>query len=133
MEFLDQPRVLYEDFPYETTFIVKLIDFGQCELKVGIERPINDDVCHGDEDKEKWGTFPEEFCPGYDMQYFLYTLVDILEGFLAQYYVLVALLSFVDEGLNTEANKTSQSRPTEVSKRSASEIVSYLKECKDMV
>ena len=28
-------EVLYPEFPYETNFVVKLIDFGQCELRVG--------------------------------------------------------------------------------------------------
>ena len=52
---------------------------------------------------------------------------------MAQYYVLDAVLGFVDEELSTEANKTSQSRPKVVSAKSAAEIVDFLKECKDMV
>jgi len=134
VQWLDTPQILYKNFPYETNFIIKLIDFGQCELKVGTERPLNEDVCHGDDEDPKWGTFPEEYCPGYDMQYFLYTLVDVLEGFLAQYYVLDALLNFVDEGIDTETNKTSQSRPTIVSKKSGKMLREFLwKECKSMV
>jgi len=134
VQWLDEPRVLYPRYPYETNFVIKLIDFGQCELKVGTERPINDDVVHGDDEVAKWGTFPEEFCPGYDMQYFLYTLVDVLEGFLAQYYVLDAVLGFIDEGIETEANKTPQSRPFKVSKKNAKQVREFLwKECKAMV
>jgi serine/threonine protein kinase len=133
VQWLDQPRKLYEELPYETNFVIKLIDFGQCELKIGETRPMNEDVVHGEESIEHWGRFPEEFCPGYDMQYFCYTLVDILQGFLAQYYVLDALLKTVDDSIGTESNKTPQSRPKVVSQKTAREIVEFLKGYKDMV
>jgi len=131
--WLDTPQQLYPDFPYETTFVVKLIDFGQCELQVGGGRPVNEDVCHEEEHFEKWGSFPYDFCPGYDMQYFLYTLVDILESFYDQYYVLDLLLKFVDEGIDTEANKTCQSRPKVISKKTGTDVRKYLKTLHSMV
>eukprot|EP00164_Ancoracysta_twista_P012835 GFYU01020264.1.p1 GENE.GFYU01020264.1~~GFYU01020264.1.p1 ORF type:complete len:329 (+),score=122.91 GFYU01020264.1:52-987(+) len=133
VEFLDEPIVLDKELGIETDFIVKIADFGIAELTVSGKRQVNEELDRADKENvdhaNKWGIFPEEFCPGYDMQYFLYTLIDVLDGFAAQHYVLDAVKHFVEEDLEMyQENVTEQGRPRVVSKKTGADIKKYLVE-----
>lgn len=132
VEHLSAPVQLYPSAmpQLETSFVLKIADFGQAELTLSGSRARN--AIHvGEHDEAKWGAYPVGYAPntGYDMQYFLYTLPCVLDGYVDQYYVLTGTQEFVEDGLarTGDDNRTAdQFRPTEVSRKTAAETVAFL-------
>jgi serine/threonine protein kinase len=134
VETLDEPQVLFADFPYKSKYLLKLADLGLAEMTFHIKgKPARVRSSEIDRDDVSiWGTWPLTFCPGYDFQYFLYSMIPVLQtiGFLDQFYVHAASLAFVEEGLDLvgEANRTEEWRPHEVSKKTALETRHFLED-----
>jgi serine/threonine protein kinase len=134
VEVLPEPCVLFPDFPYKSSYRIKLADMGLAEATFyvsGVPTRFRSGEIDRD-DVSVWGTWPHSFCPGYDFQYFLYSLIPNLHeiGYLDQFYVYNQTLAFVEENLSLtgEENRTDEYRPKEVSTKSAHDLRQFLEE-----
>jgi len=120
---LVEPRDLFKN-GINSSFIVKIGDFGQCEFKFGKDRPVNPDIPREPEYRKKWGFYPSVFS-GYDFQYLLATLTPVLNNLqgISYYYIYSMLLNFIEPIQCTNA----QYRPEIMTVKTPMDILKFLK------
>lgn len=125
VKMLPQPRDFFNN-GILCTFIVKIGDFGQCEMDFGKQRRlVNPDVPREERYLKKWGLYPKTFS-GYDFQYLLSSLTPILDNLqgVSYYYIYGMLLDYLQPVEFTKA----QHRPLIITSKLPKDILMYLKQ-----
>lgn len=125
VKMLPKPRDFFKN-GLESSFIIKIGDFGQCEMDFGKDqRLVNLDVPRKEKYLNKWGCYPKDFS-GYDFQYLLSSLTPILDNAqgVSYYYIYGMLLDYLQPVQFTKA----QDRPLVITSKLPKDILMYLKQ-----